>query len=83
MKATGPDEVTVELTVPNADLPVILGTFHFHIVKEGATDFNAGIGIPLFLASLDAHTAKVKGLSPIPLGGMMGYNFAKNVWLDT
>ena len=29
---------------PNADLPVILGTFHFHIVKEGTTDFTAGIG---------------------------------------
>jgi peptide/nickel transport system substrate-binding protein len=43
----------------------------------------AGIGIPLFLSSLGAHTTKLKGLSPIPLGGMMGYNFAENVWLDT
>ncbi|HEV8312814.1 MAG TPA: ABC transporter substrate-binding protein, partial [Burkholderiaceae bacterium] len=42
----------------------------------------AGIGIPLFLASLDAHTSKLKGLSPIPLGGLMGYNFAENVWLE-
>jgi len=44
VKATGPNEVTVVLSAPNADLPVILGTFHFHIVKEGTTDFNAGIG---------------------------------------
>jgi len=44
VKATGPNEVTVRLLAPNADLPVILGTFHFHIVKEGTTDFNAGIG---------------------------------------
>ncbi|HTT09270.1 MAG TPA: ABC transporter substrate-binding protein [Burkholderiaceae bacterium] len=42
--ATGPNEVTVHLNSPNADLPVILGTFHFHIVKEGTTDFSAGIG---------------------------------------
>ncbi|MBI3154183.1 MAG: ABC transporter substrate-binding protein [Burkholderiales bacterium] len=42
--ATGPNEVTFRLTSPNADLPVILGTFHFHIVKEGTTDFSAGIG---------------------------------------
>jgi peptide/nickel transport system substrate-binding protein len=42
----------------------------------------AGIGIPLFLASIDGHTTKLKGLSPIPLGGLMGYNFAENVWLD-
>ncbi len=44
VKATGPNEVTVVLTAPNADLPVIVGTFHFHIVKDGTTDFNAGIG---------------------------------------
>lgn len=44
VKATGPNEVTVRLSAPNADLPVILGTFHFHIVKDGTTDFNAGIG---------------------------------------
>ena len=44
VKATGPNEVTFVLTSPNADLPVILGTYHFHIVKEGTTDFNAGIG---------------------------------------
>lgn len=44
VKATGPNEVTVTLAAPNADLPVILGTFHFHIVKDGTTDFSAGIG---------------------------------------
>ena len=43
---------------------------------------DAGIGIPLFLATLDAHTTKLKGLSPIPLGGLMGYSFAEHVWLD-
>ena len=42
----------------------------------------AGIGIPLFLASLDGHTTKLKGMTPIPLGGLMGYNFAEHVWLD-
>jgi peptide/nickel transport system substrate-binding protein len=42
--ATGPNEVTIRLVTPNADLPVILGTYHFHIVKEGTTDFSAGIG---------------------------------------
>ena len=43
---------------------------------------DAGIGIPLFLASIDAHTTRLKGLSPIPLGGLMGYAFAEHVWLD-
>src|SRR5438034_5919437 len=43
VKGTAPNQVTITLSSPNADLPVILGTFHFHIVKEGTTDFNAGI----------------------------------------
>lgn len=42
--ASGTNEVTIRLVSPNADLPAILGTYHFHIVKEGTTDFNAGIG---------------------------------------
>jgi peptide/nickel transport system substrate-binding protein len=42
--ASGPNEVTIRLAAPNADLPAILGTYHFHIVKDGTTDFNAGIG---------------------------------------
>jgi peptide/nickel transport system substrate-binding protein len=42
--ASGPNEVTFRLSSPNADLPVILGTYHFHIVKAGTSDFNAGIG---------------------------------------
>ena len=41
-----------------------------------------GTAIPLFLASLDGHSNKLKGLSPIPLGGLMGYSFAEHVWLD-
>lgn len=44
VSASGPAEVTVRLAAPNADLPAILATYHFHIVKEGTTDFSAGIG---------------------------------------
>ncbi|MEO6972126.1 MAG: ABC transporter substrate-binding protein, partial [Rhodoferax sp.] len=43
---------------------------------------DAGIGIPLFLASIDGHSTKLKGLAPIPLGSLMGYSFAEHVWLD-
>jgi len=43
----------------------------------------AGLGIPMFLDSLDGHSSKLKGLSPIPLGGMMGYSFAEHVWLES
>jgi peptide/nickel transport system substrate-binding protein len=47
------------------------------MIHEGA-----GIGIPVFITILDGHTAKLKGLRPIPTGGMMGYNFAESIWLD-
>ena len=43
---------------------------------------DGGIGIPFFMSSLDAHSRKLKGLSSIPLGGLMGYQFAENVWLE-
>jgi peptide/nickel transport system substrate-binding protein len=41
-----------------------------------------GIGIPMFISSIDGHASKLKGLSPIPLGGMMGSSFAEHVWLE-
>ncbi len=42
----------------------------------------AGIGIPVFISGIDAHTSRLKGLRAVPTGGMMGFNFAQNVWLD-
>jgi peptide/nickel transport system substrate-binding protein len=42
----------------------------------------AGIGIPVFISSIDAHASKLQGLRPIPTGGLMGYNFAQYVWLN-
>ena len=42
----------------------------------------SGIGIPLFLSTLDAHTPRLKGMRPMPNGGMMGYGFAEHVWLE-
>ncbi len=47
------------------------------LVHEGA-----GVCIPVFVSYLDAHVSNLKGLRPIPTGGMMGYNFAENIWLD-
>jgi peptide/nickel transport system substrate-binding protein len=42
-----------------------------------------GIGLPVFMSILDAHTTKLKGLRPIPTGGLMGYAYAENVWLES
>jgi len=41
----------------------------------------AGTIIPAYLSNVDAITAKLHGLEPNPLGGMMGYAFAEYVWL--
>lgn len=43
---------------------------------------HCGVGISQFNSSLDGHNSKLKGLTPHPLGGLMGYMFAENVWLD-
>jgi peptide/nickel transport system substrate-binding protein len=47
--ADGADKVSIKLSSPNADLPSILGTMHFAIVKDGTTDFSKGNGTGAFL----------------------------------
>jgi peptide/nickel transport system substrate-binding protein len=44
IRATGPNELQIRLNVANADLPAILATSHFLIVKDGATDFRTAAG---------------------------------------
>jgi peptide/nickel transport system substrate-binding protein len=44
VKATGPNEVQLRLSGPNADLPAILADAHFLIVKDGTTDFRTAVG---------------------------------------
>ena len=43
---------------------------------------SSGVGIPVFINGLDAHSEKLKGLRPMGTGSMMGYAFAEHVWLD-
>ncbi|MCJ2182941.1 ABC transporter substrate-binding protein [Novosphingobium sp. 1949] len=42
----------------------------------------SGVGIPLFLSMLDAYNPRVKGLRPMPQGGLMAYDFASHVWVE-
>jgi peptide/nickel transport system substrate-binding protein len=44
VKARGPHEVQIRLNTPNADLPVIFGTSHFLIVRDGTYDFSIANG---------------------------------------
>ena len=41
-----------------------------------------GIGIPLFLSILDAYNPRIKGIRPMPQGGLMGYDFAAHIWIE-
>ena len=41
----------------------------------------AGTAIPLYLANVDVHTAKMQGMRTNPVAGQMGYRFAEYVWL--
>lgn len=41
-----------------------------------------GLGIPVFISLLDGYDRRIRGLQPIPLGGLMGYTFGEHVWLD-
>lgn len=49
VEKTGSHEVRIVLKAPNADLPTILGTPAFQMVKNGTTDFSKGIGTGPFV----------------------------------
>jgi peptide/nickel transport system substrate-binding protein len=41
-----------------------------------------GVGIPVFISFMDGYDKRLKGFGSIPIGGLMGYQFADHVWLD-
>lgn len=44
VKAAAPNEVHIKLVAANADLPALLGTSHFLIIRDGTTDFTTANG---------------------------------------
>ena len=44
VKADGPNTIVIELNAPDVDLPIMIGTFQFMVVKNGTTDFSNPIG---------------------------------------
>lgn len=43
---------------------------------------HGGLAIPVFISLLDGFDRRVRGMTPIPLGGFMAYNFGEYVWWD-
>ncbi|MDP2699843.1 ABC transporter substrate-binding protein [Thalassospira sp.] len=44
---------------------------------------DAGTAIPVYISDVAAHSPKLHGLKPNPLGALMGYAFAEYVWMDS
>jgi peptide/nickel transport system substrate-binding protein len=55
VKADGPNTIVVTLATPDVDLPLLIGTYQFTIVKNGTYDFSKPVGTGAF---------KVKEFSP-------------------
>ena len=43
---------------------------------------HCGTSIPVFISLLDGYDRRLKGLEPVALGGLMGYQFAEHVWWE-
>jgi peptide/nickel transport system substrate-binding protein len=39
VEVEGPDAIIIRLETPDVDLPLVVGTFHFSVVRDGTTDF--------------------------------------------
>lgn len=53
----------------------------FHDIQKIIYDVGC-YTVPCFINFVDGISKKVKGLEPVPLGNLNGFNFADNVWLD-
>jgi|GEM_PF-2395592 len=43
---------------------------------------SGAIAIPAFLSYVDGVAKKIKGLTPLPIGNLGGFNFTDRIWVD-
>lgn len=41
---------------------------------------HCGMGIPVFIPMIDGYDRRIRGFGSLPIGGLMGYQFAEHVW---
>ncbi len=41
---------------------------------------HCGLGIPVFIPMIDGYDRRIRGFGSLPIGGLMGYQFAEHVW---
>jgi peptide/nickel transport system substrate-binding protein len=49
---------------------------------QGLVHAQCGVVIPVFISLIDGFDKRLKGIYPIPIGGLMGYLFADSVWWE-
>jgi peptide/nickel transport system substrate-binding protein len=49
---------------------------------QGLVHDHCGVGIPVFISFIEGFDRRIKGLRSIPIGGLMGFTFADQVWWD-
>jgi peptide/nickel transport system substrate-binding protein len=49
---------------------------------QGLVHDYCGVGIPVFVSFIEGYDRRIKGLYSIPIGGLMGFTFADQVWWD-
>ena len=49
---------------------------------QGLVRDYCGVGIPVFISFIEGFDRRIKGLYSIPIGGLMGFTFADQVWWD-
>jgi peptide/nickel transport system substrate-binding protein len=47
---------------------------------QGLVRDHCGVAIPIFITLIDGFDRRIGGLQSVPLGGLMGYQFAEHVW---
>lgn len=62
IEAVDANTVRIELEEPNADLPAILGTYHFVIIPDGTTDFSKAVGTGPYMSEVFEPGIRTVGL---------------------
>lgn len=62
IEAVDANTVRIELEEPNADLPAILGTYHFVIIPDGTTDFSKAVGTGPYMTEVFEPGIRTVGL---------------------
>ena len=56
---------------------------HIYSQIQKSIQDSGSITLPCFMSYVDGISKKVKGLVPVPVGNLSGFNFSDSVWLES